>query len=172
MNPDQMPEELSFEEAMQFMNTGSLGGEEEIPNELTFEQAMQLMASGRLSAQPQPQTEQANRINTLGSSASVRPERSSMENLVKQRTAQEWGADQWPAMRALVMKESGFNPVAQNPTSTAFGMFQFLDSTWKGYGVPKTADPAMQTEAGIRYIKKRYGTPQKALEFHQRNNWY
>src|SRR5213078_4679023 len=40
-----------------------------------------------------------------------------------------WG-DQWDSLRQLVMHESGFNNEAQNPTSTAYGMFQFLDSTW------------------------------------------
>ena len=70
------------------------------------------------------------------------------------------------------MKESGFNNKAQNKRSTAYGMFQFLDSTWKGTGISKTSDPIQQTEAGCIYIKNRYGTPQKALDFHLRSGWY
>ena len=31
-------------------------------------------------------------------------------------------------------KESGWNPNAQNPSSTAYGIAQFLDSTWAGTG--------------------------------------
>ena len=31
----------------------------------------------------------------------------------------------------IVRCESGFNPVAKNPKSTAYGLCQFLDSTWK-----------------------------------------
>lgn len=90
-----------------------------------------------------------------------------VQNMVQQRTAQEWGPQEWPAMYRLLMNESGFNPNAQNPTSTAHGLFQFLDSTWDGTGIDKTDDPAGQTEAGIKYIKSRYGTPSKALDF-----WY
>ncbi len=30
--------------------------------------------------------------------------------------------------------ESGYNPIAKNPYSTASGIFQFLDGTWKRYG--------------------------------------
>lgn len=33
----------------------------------------------------------------------------------------------------VMMRESGGNIVAQNPTSTASGKWQFLDSTWGGY---------------------------------------
>lgn len=72
----------------------------------------------------------------------------------------------------LGMKESGWNNNAQNPTSTAYGIGQFLNSTWGGYGIPKTSDPSQQVEAMARYIKARYGSPSKALSFHLSHNWY
>lgn len=34
----------------------------------------------------------------------------------------------------VMMRESGGNITAQNPSSTASGKWQFLDSTWAGYG--------------------------------------
>ena len=34
----------------------------------------------------------------------------------------------------VLARESGGNPLAENPTSTASGLWQFLDSTWAGYG--------------------------------------
>lgn len=34
----------------------------------------------------------------------------------------------------VMMRESGGSLTAQNPTSTASGKWQFLDSTWAGYG--------------------------------------
>jgi Transglycosylase-like domain len=34
----------------------------------------------------------------------------------------------------IVRRESGGNYKAENPTSTASGKYQFLDSTWNGYG--------------------------------------
>src|SRR5436190_2667317 len=70
----------------------------------------------------------------------------------------------------LGMKESGWRNTAQNPTSTAYGIGQFLDSTWRGYGIAKTSDPAQQVEAMARYIKARYGSPSKALAFHISHN--
>src|SRR5690606_28734878 len=82
-----------------------------------------------------------------------------------------WAAH-WGATYRLLMKESGFNNTAQNPTSTAYGMFQFLDSTWGGYGIRKTSDPRLQAIAGGRYIRARYGNPSRALAFHLAHNWY
>lgn len=70
-----------------------------------------------------------------------------------------WTGPQWDAATRLIMGESGFNNMAQNPTSTAFGMFQFLNPTWGGYGIPKTSDPTQQAIAGGRYIAARYGSP-------------
>ncbi|MTD55706.1 aggregation-promoting factor C-terminal-like domain-containing protein [Amycolatopsis pithecellobii] len=72
----------------------------------------------------------------------------------------------------LLMRESSYNNVAQNPTSTAYGMFQFLNSTWGGYGVPKTSDPALQALAGGRYIQSRYGDPIGAAAHERAFNWY
>ncbi|MDQ3493183.1 MAG: transglycosylase SLT domain-containing protein [Chloroflexota bacterium] len=84
-----------------------------------------------------------------------------------------WGqGGEWAALSRLIQKESSFNPTAQNPTSTAYGLFQFLNSTWAGTGFKKSSDPAIQTAAGLRYIADRYGTPSKALAFHNANNYY
>lgn len=69
-------------------------------------------------------------------------------------------------------KESGWNPLAQNPSSSAFGIAQFLDGTWKGTGIAKTTNPNRQIDAGLMYIKGRYGSIKNALQFHLRNNWY
>lgn len=101
------------------------------------------------------------------------------------------------AMQRLIQSESGFNWTAQNPSSTAYGMFQFLDSTWDDWdtGVTKKqATPGYtsggkttisvegvgsvalwkynMTVAGLRYIKKRFGNPEKAWAFKQAHNWY
>jgi cell wall-associated NlpC family hydrolase len=74
-----------------------------------------------------------------------------------------WGSGaQWTALNTLEMHEAGYNNMAQNPTSTAFGMGQFLDSTWSSVGGHKTSDPNMQSEYMMKYIKERYGSPEKA----------
>jgi hypothetical protein len=82
-----------------------------------------------------------------------------------------WSGGQWAALNWLVSHESSWNPNAQNPTSTAYGLFQFLDGTWKGYG-PKTSDPAKQALYGMQYIKDRYGSPEKAKAFWEAHHWY
>ena len=83
-----------------------------------------------------------------------------------------WTGPQWSALDWLVSKESSWNPSAKNPTSTAYGLFQFLDSTWGSVGARKTSDPRAQIEAGLKYIAQRYGTPTGAQAFWQRNRWY
>lgn len=88
--------------------------------------------------------------------------RGSNRQIVMQIFAEQFGWGSPPLVAAtdrLLGGESGYNNLAQNPTSTAFGMFQFLNATWGGYGIPKTSDPALQTVAGGRYIRKNYGDP-------------
>lgn len=93
--------------------------------------------------------------------------------LGQQRAAlRGWTGPQWTALDKLVFKESSWDHLAKNPTSTAFGLFQFLDSTWKSVGATRTSDPGKQIEAGLKYIAQRYVNPSAALAFHNKNNWY
>lgn len=53
--------------------------------------------------------------------------------------------------------ESQFDPCAKNPNSSATGLYQFLDKTGAGYGVPSTADRTdveKSTEAMIQMYNK------------------
>lgn len=75
--------------------------------------------------------------------------------------AMGWGA-YWPQFNALVMGESGWNNYAQNPTTTAFGIGQFLDSTWATVGYAKTTDAGLQIAAMLKYIAQKYGNPANA----------
>ena len=63
----------------------------------------------------------------------------------------------------LVYLESKWDPEAQNPYSTAYGIGQFLDRTWETVGYEKTDDPYTQIDAMIDYVKKRYGSFEAAL---------
>ena len=73
---------------------------------------------------------------------------------------------EFKCLDTLWHKESGWRPTAANPTSTAFGIPQFLNSTWVNYGYPvRPKDPQIQIKAGLRYIYKRYSTPCKAWDF-------
>ena len=79
---------------------------------------------------------------------------------------------EFSCLESLWGKESGWNPNAQNPTSTAYGIPQFLDSTWAGTGIAKTSDGYRQIDAGLIYIDHRYGSPCGAWAHSQANNWY
>jgi TMP repeat-containing protein len=75
--------------------------------------------------------------------------------------AMGWGT-YWPQFNALVMGESGWNNYAQNPTSSAYGIGQFLDSTWATVGYAKTSDAGLQIAAMLKYIAQSYGNPAAA----------
>lgn len=101
---------------------------------------------------------------------------SALDYIHIEATKYGWGTgSEWMALQRLVGNESGLNPIAQNPTSSAFGLFQFLDSTWKLVGCNKTADPAEQSRCGMLYIKQTYGSPSAALRFWNAqypHHWY
>ena len=78
---------------------------------------------------------------------------------------------QFGAIDYIFSRESGWNPNAQNAHSTAYGIPQFLDATWKQYG-GKTTDAAEQIKDGIRYMVDRYGSPAGAQAFWQGHHWY
>jgi cell wall-associated NlpC family hydrolase len=83
-----------------------------------------------------------------------------------------WGTGkEWTALDALEMQEAGYNNLAQNPTSTAYGMGQFLNSTWAPYG-PKTSDAALQSKYMMEYIKGTYHDPIKAEAHEIADHWY
>jgi len=63
----------------------------------------------------------------------------------------------------LVYLESKWDPQAQNPHSTAYGIGQFIDQTWETVGYAKTDDPFIQVDAMIDYVKNRYGSFEAAL---------
>jgi TolA protein len=79
---------------------------------------------------------------------------------------------QFSCLENLWGKESGWNPNAQNSSSTAYGIPQFLDSTWAGTGIAKTSDGYRQIDAGLIYIDSRYGTPCGAWGHSQSTGWY
>jgi TP901 family phage tail tape measure protein len=94
-----------------------------------------------------------------------------MRALGQQIAANLGWASQFPAIDYVFSHESGWNPNAQNPTSTAYGIPQFLNSTWAGYG-GKTSSPGLQITDGIRYMVDRYGSPNGAAAFWASHHWY
>lgn len=76
----------------------------------------------------------------------------------------------------LIGRESSWKPTADNPRSTAWGYGQFLDSTRKAYQKKfpnlNYNNPVHQIILTAAYVKDRYGTIDKALQFWDKNNWY
>jgi hypothetical protein len=56
-----------------------------------------------------------------------------------------------PNWSAIVSCESGGNSTAQNPSSSASGLFQFLDSSWAAYGGLKYAPRAKDATPAEQY---------------------
>lgn len=54
--------------------------------------------------------------------------------------------------------ESGLDPTAASPASTARGLFQFTQGTWKDYGRGDVMDPVANTDAAARLMadNRRY----------------
>lgn len=79
---------------------------------------------------------------------------------------------EWVCLEKLWTRESNWRHTAQNKTSTAFGIAQFLDGTWNAVGIEKSRNPYVQIQAGLIYIEKRYDTPCQALAHSDRVGWY
>jgi septal ring factor EnvC (AmiA/AmiB activator) len=78
-------------------------------------------------------------------------------------------AEQW-----IIMRESGGDPTADNPTSTAFGLGQLLLGNrilYLGQDYA-TTDCGKQLSAFRAYVRDRYGTAERAQAFWQANGWY
>jgi Transglycosylase SLT domain len=96
---------------------------------------------------------------------------SHMSQAVKMGVPASWV----PALTELIGRESSWNPKAKNPKSTAHGYGQFLNSTRATYEKKTGLDydnPVHQIVMMAQYVKDRYGTPEQALAFWDRNKWY
>ncbi|WP_277987884.1 transglycosylase SLT domain-containing protein [Metabacillus sp. cB07] len=84
--------------------------------------------------------------------------------------------DSWVvALTELIGRESTWNPSVGNKKSSAWGYGQFLSSTRSQYekkmGI-SYSNPVNQILMTAQYVKDRYGSPEKALQFWDKNNWY
>ena len=71
-------------------------------------------------------------------------------------------------------KESHINSKAKNPSSTAKGVGQLLETTYRNIGLKHSADPLAQVVASIAYISRHYGSDGAcaAKAFWQKHNYY
>jgi hypothetical protein len=74
-------------------------------------------------------------------------------------------ATQYSCLHELWMRESGWSPTSDNPTSSAYGIPQIL-------GLDPSLTPQQQVDRGLSYIRHRYGTPCAAWGFWRNHRWY
>lgn len=80
---------------------------------------------------------------------------------------------QYKCFSSLIGKESAWKN-ARNPRSTAKGVGQLLDSTYRNLGMKHSQMEAAQTVASLAYIGRKYGSsgPCGAWKHFQTKNWY
>ena len=126
-------------------------------------------AAAREAAQKKAAAPAAAPASAASSSSSSAAPRGSFKDYAMSKVG---SAEQFGCLEKLWGKESGWNPNAQNPTSTAYGIPQFLNSTWASTGIAKTSDGYRQIDAGLIYIENRYGSPCGAWSHSQATGWY
>ena len=80
---------------------------------------------------------------------------------------------QFACLNKLWTQESHWNPKSLNKSSGAYGIAQFLPSTWGNYNFEfKPKSPIKQIDYGLHYIAVRYGSPCAAWKHEKKNGWY
>ena len=80
---------------------------------------------------------------------------------------------QFACLDKLWTQESHWNPKALNKSSGAYGIAQFMPSTWAHYHAPYRPKSALlQITFGLRYITVRYTTPCEAVKHERKHGWY
>ncbi|HEY4625187.1 MAG TPA: lytic transglycosylase domain-containing protein [Blastococcus sp.] len=131
--------------------------------------AAQQAAAAQAAAEQAAAEEAAAEQSTVEEAAAVAPSGSYQDYALSKLGG---SSSEFSCLENLWGKESGWDPNAQNPSSTAYGIPQFLDSTWAGTGIAKTSDGYRQIDAGLIYIDERYGSACGAWAHSQANNWY
>jgi phage-related protein len=87
--------------------------------------------------------------------------------------ARGWTGAEWVALNNVAMRESGWSMTAQNPTSSAYGIAQFINGAgeYAQYG-GNSATAAGQITAFLNYIAQRYGDPIGAWAHELSSGWY
>jgi hypothetical protein len=79
---------------------------------------------------------------------------------------------QYGCLTKLIGRESAWRPEAKNPRSSASGIGQLLDKTYKNLGMNKSDAGVAQLVATLSYIHRRHYTPCGAWKHFQHKGWY
>jgi hypothetical protein len=129
-------------------------------------------------------------VAAVGGTVSGVSQKANQAAAVLLAAAYGWTGGQWTALNNVEMAEAGWNNLAENPSSGAFGIAQALGhgtsgtagkygNQYGGYGLTTAqAQAANNGSAGpqiqwmLAYIKATYGDPEAAWAHEQSNHWY
>lgn len=98
-----------------------------------------------------------------------------LEQIKPKRVARELlTPKQFKCFTKLMGKESAWNPAAKNPNSTARGIGQLLEGTYRNLGMRHSDHGVPQVVAALAYIGRKYGSagPCGAWAHWQKKSWY
>jgi hypothetical protein len=134
--------------------------------ELTIEQAVAAAAAAAIKA-AQAAAAAAGAAGPGGGNAAAN------QALAKSMMPAWAGGSEWAAWLALWNQESGWNQLAKNASSGAYGIPQALPASKMGAAAnPPQSNPHAQIDWGASYIKGRYGDPIGAEAHERAFNWY
>ena len=111
------------------------------------------------------------RVRELGYEPSVTEPREIARQIMANKYG--WGEAEFVCYDAIIMRESRWNPLADNPTSSAYGIPQALPgSRMAAFGADWRTNPVTQIRWGLDYVDVRYGTPCRAWGFKRGHGWY
>lgn len=130
-------------------------------------------------------------VAAVGGTVSGTTEKANQAAAMLQAAAYGWTGSQWTALNNVEMAEAGWNNLAENPGSGAFGIAQALGHGTSGtagkYGNEYGANYGLSTSQAVAanngsagpqiqwmlgYIKAVYGNPENAWAHEQSDHWY
>ena len=79
---------------------------------------------------------------------------------------------EYSCLAKLLGKESAWNEGAANPNSSARGIGQLLDATYRNLGMKHSEASVPQLVATLAYIHRRHLTPCNAWDHFKKKNYY
>ena len=79
---------------------------------------------------------------------------------------------EFSCLTKLLGKESAWKAEAKNPTSSAKGIGQLLDATYRNLGMKHSEASVPQLVATLAYIHRRHLTPCNAWDHFKKKNYY
>ncbi|HEY1933229.1 MAG TPA: hypothetical protein VGG99_14555 [Acetobacteraceae bacterium] len=108
-------------------------------------------------------------------SAAARSAPASASAALAQAMAAEHVPASWqPGLAFIMAHESAGKVGAQSPVHSARGLYQLTAANYhyNPHGAASFGNGVEEAQGGIRYIRARYGTAEKAVSFWHTHHWY